>query len=71
MVVSDASREAGFLLKLLKKLGFDNLCTIRMFNDNLGAEKLAKNPIYHTRSMHSDIRYHYIHDELKKLAHFT
>lgn len=30
--------------------------------DNLGALHLVKNPVYHNRTKHIDIRYHYIRD---------
>ena len=33
--------------------------------DNQGAIALAKNPVYHQRSKHIDIRYHYIRLEVE------
>ena len=32
--------------------------------DNQGAMKLAQNPVFHERSKHIDIRYHFIRDEI-------
>ena len=34
--------------------------------DNKSAMALAKNPVFHGRSKHIDIRYHYIRDIVKK-----
>ena len=34
--------------------------------DNQGAIKLAKNPMFHKRSKHIDIRYHFIRNELQQ-----
>ena len=30
--------------------------------DNLSAQQLIKNPVYHARSKHIDIKYHYVRD---------
>ena len=38
---------------------------IKLFVDNQGAIKLAKNPIFHQRSKHIDIRYHFIRGEIQ------
>ena len=34
--------------------------------DNQGAIALAKNPVYHQRSKHIDIRYHFIRSEVQE-----
>lgn len=34
--------------------------------DNQSAVKLVKNPVYHKRTKHIDVRYHYIRDKYEK-----
>ena len=44
---------------------FKNLTTT-LYVDNLSAIKLIKNPEFHRRSKHIDIRYHFIRDKFKE-----
>lgn len=46
----------------LKELGFERLGDIMIFADNLGSIKLAENPVFHQRTKHIDIKYHFIRD---------
>ena len=39
---------------------------VTLYEDNKSAVCLAKNPQFHGRSKHIDIRYHFIRDESKK-----
>ena len=41
-----------------------------LYNDNQGAGELVKNPIFHSRTKHIDIRHHFVREayELKKMA---
>ena len=55
--------------KFLKQLIYDILCLnveCHIGVDNQGAILLSKNPVFHQRSKHIDIRYHYIRDEISK-----
>jgi hypothetical protein len=66
MALSDASKEAVFLIGYLKELGFQSLANVVVFNDNQGAGTLTENSVYHARSKHIDVRYHFIRDAVKK-----
>lgn len=58
-------QEAKFLKQLIYDILFLNIeCHIGV--DNQGAILLSKNPVFHQRSKHIDIRYHYIRDEICK-----
>lgn len=37
---------------------------ITIFNDNQGAQKLSSNPVFHDRSKHIDIRYHFVRNAI-------
>jgi hypothetical protein len=66
MALSDASKEAVFLIGYLKELGFQSLANVVVFKDNQGTGKLTENSVYHARSKHTDVRYHFIRDAVKK-----
>jgi hypothetical protein len=56
------SREAVWLQKLLSRLfglGLEATC---IWCDNQSCMKLSKNPVFHDRSKHIQIRYYYITD---------
>ena len=60
MALSSAAKEAVFLKKLLSEVKIHCPEKILIYGDNLGAIHLVKNPIYHSRSKHIDIKYHHI-----------
>lgn len=62
MSMSNASKEAIYLRRLLQELGFLENESVTLHVDNQGALKLAVNPVYHNRSKHIDIKYHHIRD---------
>ncbi|KMQ85557.1 retrovirus-related pol polyprotein from transposon tnt 1-94 [Lasius niger] len=64
MGLTECTKEAIYLRKLLEQLGFPELANITVFNNNLGALKLAQNSIYHSRSKHIDMRHHFIREAL-------
>jgi len=37
---------------------------VRIFCDNLSSIRLAKNPIFHARTKHIEVHYHYIRDKV-------
>lgn len=64
MGLTDAAKEAIYLIGFLKELGRDALTDVTIFNDNQGAGELARNPTYHGRSKHIDVRHHFIREAL-------
>ena len=54
--------EAVWLRKLFSELFRHVLDTIVILCDNQSGIRLSKNPMFHNRSMHIDIRYHFIRD---------
>ena len=55
-----ASCEAFWLRKLFSELFGHVLDTIVILCDNQSGIRLSKNPVFHDRSKHIDIRYHFI-----------
>lgn len=65
MALTDATKELIFLKEFITELGFEKSSGGILFNDNLGAKKLAENPAYHARTKHIDIRHHFVREALK------
>jgi hypothetical protein len=66
IALAEAVREGKFLRQLcldLKVLQVSNSILVNV--DNQGAIQLAKNPVFHKRSKHIDIKYHFIRSELE------
>lgn len=59
IAVSDATKEAIWLRRLLQSVGEDEE-SILIFVDNQGTIKLIKNPEFHKRTKHIEVRYHFI-----------
>lgn len=65
MAISDAAKEAVYLIRLFRDLRLSKFATLIMYNDNQAAGKLAENPVYHSRSKHIDVKHHFIRQVLK------
>jgi hypothetical protein len=68
MVASQANCEAIWLHKLLVGLFGHELRPIVIHCDNQSCIKLSENPVFHDRSKHIEIRYHFIHDWVQRGA---
>jgi hypothetical protein len=66
MATSLASCEAIWLRKLLMGLFDQVLDTTMIHCDNQSCIKLSENPVFHDRSKHIEIRYHFIRDCMQK-----
>lgn len=60
MAATAAACQAVWLIKLLTQITDYSIGPVTLFIDNKSAIDLAKNPIFHGRSKHIDIRYHFI-----------
>lgn len=62
MVATSAACQGIWLRNLLKRITHDNIGPVVLCIDNRSAIDLAKNPPFHGRSKHIDIRYHFIRE---------
>jgi hypothetical protein len=60
IATSDARNEAIWLKKLVSRLFGDKLEMTLVHCDNQSCIQLIENPVFHGRSKHTDMRYHYI-----------
>ncbi|XP_076028444.1 uncharacterized protein LOC143017539 [Oratosquilla oratoria] len=65
VAISHAVQECNFLAQPYADITECQRDTIILFVDNQGAIALSKNPVYHQRSMHIDIRYHFIKSQIE------
>lgn len=69
IAVTDACKEILWMKRFLQELGLKQE-KYTLFCDNQSAIHLSKNPSFHSRSKHIDVRYHWIRDVLEeKLLH--
>jgi hypothetical protein len=71
MAMSEAAKEAIWFQQLFRDLRIaDETITTKIYADNQGSMALAKNPEFHPRTKHIEIRYHFIREKLEeKLIH--
>lgn len=62
MALSEAAKEAIHIKKFLRELGMDDVESLKILNDNVSAQRLATNPVYHARTKHIDIRHHFVRE---------
>ncbi|GKG29775.1 hypothetical protein Tco_0419673 [Tanacetum coccineum] len=64
MALTEALKEAIWLRGLLEELGVD-LNTVAVNCDNQGAIHLSRNHVFHERTKHINVRYHFIREVLE------
>lgn len=62
MALSSAAKEAIYLKKLLGEIQLHCPDKIMINGDNMGSLHLVKNPIFHNRTKHIDIKFHHVRD---------
>ena len=63
VALTEALQEALWLRRVLEELKLPGKPTaVPLFNDNLGAAALAKNPEYRSRTKHIEVRWHWIRE---------
>ncbi|XP_031106254.1 uncharacterized protein LOC116010901 [Ipomoea triloba] len=71
--LADVAVEVTWLVSLLTELGMQPAVPPRLWCDNLGATYLCANPVFHARTKHVEIDYHFVRDKVAKkelLVHF-
>ena len=65
IALSKASQESIWLQRLLTDMGANQSNATIINEDNQSAIAMAKNPQFHGRAKHIDMKYHYIRDQVK------
>uniref|UniRef100_A0A0A1X768 Retrovirus-related Pol polyprotein from transposon TNT 1-94 n=1 Tax=Zeugodacus cucurbitae TaxID=28588 RepID=A0A0A1X768_ZEUCU len=66
IALSTAAKEAVYLRRLLKEMGCSSEDPILLKGDNMSAIQISKNPVFHKRTKHIEIKYHYIRDVVER-----
>ena len=66
IAINIAAKEAVYIKTLLKELGYYKQNKLPLYTDNNGALLLANNPVFHERTKHIAVKYHYIRDLINK-----
>ncbi|KAJ8480980.1 hypothetical protein ONZ45_g15469 [Pleurotus djamor] len=64
VAMNEACREGVWLRHLLGGIDYGPVGPTRILGDNNGALALSKDAVYHSRSKHIDVRYHYIQEQV-------
>jgi hypothetical protein len=59
-----ATCEAVWLKRLLKDLHVEVSDPIVIYSDNLSSIQLAKNPVFHARTKHIEVNYHFVRERV-------
>jgi len=60
-----AVQEAVCLRRLLFDLSFEQEEPTNIHQDSQGCTALSNNPIYHKRTKHTDVRFHYVRERVE------
>ena len=66
MALSVATQEAIWLRHLQDELGVTDAGPTLIYEDNQGAISMAKNPVFHKRTKHVQIRYHFVREAVEQ-----
>jgi histone deacetylase 1/2 len=62
--MANATAEIMWVQSLLKELGVRDSPMARLWFDNLGATYLSANPVFHARTKHIEIDYHFVRERV-------
>ena len=62
IALAGAAQEAIWLLQVLREFKFMITAPVLIYEDNQSTIKLVDNPVFHKRSKHVDIKYHFIRE---------
>jgi len=68
VALHSGAREAVWLRRFLKELGYEQKGPTPIYVDNQSAIKLAKNPEFHKRTKHIEVKFHYTRELVEEGA---
>ena len=67
--LSHACAETTWLYSLLHELGVHLWFPVQLFCDNLSTTYMAANPVFHARTRHIELDYHFVHEKVALGSH--
>ncbi|XP_019150243.1 PREDICTED: uncharacterized protein LOC109147061 [Ipomoea nil] len=62
--LADVAAEVTWVMSLLRELGLNSGNPATLWCDNLGATYMCANPVFHARTKHVEIDYHFVRDKV-------
>lgn len=62
--LANATAKVMWIQKLLEELGIPHPRAARLWCDNIGATYLSANPVFHARTKHIEIDYHFVRERV-------
>jgi histone deacetylase 1/2 len=62
--VANATTEVMWIQTLMKEIGLKCPSTARLWCDNIGAKYLSANPVFHARTKHIEVDYHFVRERV-------
>jgi hypothetical protein len=62
--IANATAEIMWIQTLLKEIGIQVPATAKLWCDNLGAKYLSSNPVFHARTKHIEVDYHFVRERV-------
>jgi len=64
--VANTTAEIMWIQTLLKEIGIDSPRAAKLWCDNIGAKYLSANPVFHARTKHIEVDYHFVRERVSK-----
>jgi hypothetical protein len=64
--IANATAEIMWIQTLLKEIGVHAMATAKLWCDNLGAKYLSSNPVFHARTKHIEVDYHFVRERVMR-----
>ncbi|XP_073368048.1 uncharacterized protein [Aegilops tauschii subsp. strangulata] len=64
--LANATAELIWVQTLLAELGINHSSVARLWSDNIGASYLSANPVFHARTKHIEVDYHFVRERVAK-----
>ncbi|XP_019197569.1 PREDICTED: uncharacterized protein LOC109191379 [Ipomoea nil] len=65
--LADVAAEVTWVMSLLRELGLQSSTPATLWCDNLGATYMCANPVFHARTKHVEIDYHFVRDKVSTI----
>jgi hypothetical protein len=65
-VIANATAEIMWIQTLLQELGVPHPSAAYLLCDNLGATYLSANPVFHARTKHIEVDYHFVRERVAR-----
>jgi len=64
--VADATAEVMWIQTLLRELNINSPKAAKLWCDNIGAKYLSANPVFHARTKHIEVDYHFVRERVTR-----